>query len=174
MKKAILIIIVLMFLTGCGIFDINDFTAPNDVKFIEMIENLNEPKKVSNYMIENFTYEVHHLYNLDPYALWKIKKGDCNDFAAFGIFIANYHGYITYQIRIYYKNTFIKHRIAIYKEDDKYNFSDNQYYYYVNYDNFSDIVELDSQWAHYLYGYVWLKYIVYDYDMNIVETGYNN
>jgi len=175
MKKVILLIIVgliLTLLTGCsGVFDLGGFVVPeiHKTEFMACIEQLYTPQKIANYMQENFTYEKHAFYAPSPYTLWLTKNGDCNDFSTFGVYAANYHGYETYQVRIFYKNFSGKHCLAIYKENGLYNFSDNQYYFPVNYDNIYDIVKLDSQWMYYCYGYIWSKYEIYDYNNNLIE-----
>lgn len=171
MKKTILAILILILLTGCsGLYGLNSFVLPDDGEFLALVEELDEPRKIGRYMLDNFTYVPHGLYTPGPYILWQIQEGDCNDFATFGVFIANYHGYETYQIIIYYKDTVYKHALAIYKENNLYNFSDNQYYILIGAIDFKEIVEYDK----YLTGKDWSKYIVYDFDMNIVKTEYNN
>lgn len=175
MKKIILSIIILIFLTGCGLYDLNDFVMPDDTEFINVVEELNTPQKIGNYMENNFEYEAHGFYNPDPYILWQIKKGDCNDFATFGAFIANYHSYKTWRIKIYYKNTINNHCIVVYKEDDGLSFTDNQYYNrylpgFFRFNNFRDIVQHNSS----ITLKIWTRYIVYDYWDNLVEEEYNN
>jgi len=88
MKKIILLILILILLTGCGIFNLNGWICPDDGEFLAVIEELDTPQKIGDYMLENFTYEAHNFYAPDPYTLWKTKKGDCNDFSTFGVFIA--------------------------------------------------------------------------------------
>lgn len=168
MKKVILSIIILIFLTGCGLYNLNNFIMPNDMEFLTLVEELDSPEKIGNYMENNFIYEFHDLYALDPYTLWRVKKGDCNEFVTFGTFIANYHGYTTYQLGIFYKK--LKHRIAIYEENDYYSITDNQYYY-PGFNTFEEIVEFDNILKN---NYNWTKYVVYDYWNNIVEQGHNN
>jgi len=179
MKKALLIIISIlsiMFLAGCGVFNLNGWVCPDDLEFIEVIEELNTPQKISDYMKENFIYEAHALWTPNPYTLWKTKKGDCNDFSTFGVFVANWHGYETYQIQIFYKGTLWRHYIAIYVEDGGLSFTDNQFYNrYLpdtyRFDTFEEIVEYDGTLR--VIGWpVWKKYIVRDYKNNIVEEGY--
>ena len=165
MKKLSLILILLtsiILLSGCGIYNLNCFTLPDDIEFLALIQELNTPKKICQYMADNFTYEAHAFYAPSPYTLWKTGRGDCNDFATFGIFIANYHDYETYLAKIYYKNTNYQHILAVYKENGYYTFSDNQYYnpYGQSYILFSDIIQIYNGW---------LSYIIYDYDMNIVK-----
>jgi len=170
MKKLLVLFIILtIFLSGCGIYHLSNFALPDDTEFLALIQELDTPEKIGNYMIKNFTYQIHDFYTPDPYTLYLIKKGDCNDFATFGIFIANNHGYETYQIKISYINTFTSHIIVVYKENEYYTFSENQYYYPVNYNNFFDIVELNSYWTYLSSKYIWSKYVVYDYNMNIIE-----
>ena len=175
MKKAFLIISILLiiFLTGCGgIFNLNGWICPDDLEFMAIIERLKTPQEISNYMRENFIYEAHAIYAPDPYTLWKIKKGDCNDFATFGVFVAHWHDYETYLVKILYDNTLEKHWIAVYTEDDGLSFTDNQYYfnnYGYFFDTFREIVEFDCK---YFPDKELKKYVVKDYENNIVEEGY--
>ena len=170
MKKLLVLFIILtIFLSGCSLLNLNDFVLPNDIEFINTIEILDTPEKICNYMLDNFTYELHLLNILNPYQLYITQKGDCDDFANFSIFISNYHGYETFLIKIHYKNCAINHYLAIYKENGLYNFSDNQNYFPLQYNNFFNIVELNSQRMYYSFGYIWSSYVVYDYWNNIVE-----
>ena len=172
MKRVILLfVLTLIFLTvGCGIYNLHNFLIPNDDEFLKDLEKLDTPQKIGDYMLRNFTYKAHKIYAPDPYILWKIKEGDCNDFSTFGIFVANYHGYKTWQIKIFYRGSIYKHWIAVYLED---NYSTTIVrYYYSDFDTFKKIVEKNNKIV--LYNKNWSKYIVYDYDMNIVERGYNN
>jgi len=168
MKKFILISIILIFLTGCGIFDLDSWIYPDYGEFLTFIKQLDTPKKIGDYMLENFTYELHIPNLLTPYELYITKKGDCDDFSNFGIFIANYHNYETYSVKIF-NETPIRHYVAVYVENNHYSITDNQYYYF-GFDNFKEIVKFDSI----LRNQNWLKYIVYDYWNNEVEIEYNN
>ena len=170
MKKIILLIIVLIFLTaGCGLSNIDCFVLPDDIEFLILIEELDTPQKISEYMQNNFDYEIHYIYTPDPYTLWQTKKGDCDDFSKFITFIANYHGYETYQIIIFYKNYIFPHVIAVFKENDRYNFSDNRNYLFIEAINFREIVEYDNKFLH--EDKIWSWYIIYDYWNNVVEQG---
>lgn len=165
MKKLLIFFILLtIFLSGCGsgLYNLNYFILPDDAEFLALIQELDTPRKICQYMENNFEYEPHTFYIPDPYILWQNKKGDCNDFATFAVFVANYNDYETYQIRIFLDSLFI-HRIAIFIED-KLSFSDNFWYFY-GFNNFKEIVKYDC----YMQNEIWLKYIVYDYDMNIIE-----
>jgi len=175
MKKVILILIILIlgFLTGCGsgLHNLNLFTIPDDAEFLVLIQELNTPEIVCQYMRDNFTYEPRILNILTPYELYLIKEGDCDDMSNFAIFFTNHHNYETWQIKIFYNDTIYYHVIAVFKENNKYNFSDNQYYFSINATSFKEIVEYDYSLHS---DKIWTKYIVYDYDNKLIETGYND
>ena len=171
MKKLFLLSILFIFLlSGCDIYNLNYFTLPDDAEFLALVQELDTPQKICDYMSDNFTYKLHTFYALDPYILWQNKEGDCNDFATFGIFIADYHNYETYLIKVF-NETSLRHYIAVYKEYDYYSITDNQYYF-LGFNNFKEIVNFDSEYM--IPNRKWSKYIVYDYDMDIFETVYNN
>lgn len=174
---SVLIIFLVLALTGCGAFNLNGWVWPeDDLEFMAMVEELDTPQKISEYLIENdFEYEAHLIYAPDPYTLWKTKRGDCNDFSTFGVFIAHWHGYETYQIEIYYSGTIYKHWIAVYVEDVGLSYTDLQYYIVYDYlkdiygfKSFKEIV--DFACIHYP-GWELEDYIVYDYENRIVERG---
>lgn len=164
MKKLIIILIIALLTSGCGIFNLDGWITPDDEEFIKLVEELDTPEKIGNYMEENFTYEIHDFYAPDPYIMWKIKKGDCNDMSTFGVFVVDYHNYETYQIEIF-DNTLFQHYVAVYDEDIWYSITDCQDYYF-GFDSFEEIVE----YVCYIRNKIWTKYIVYDYNMNIVES----
>ena len=139
MKKLILILILTVFLSGCGIFNLNNFVMPDDIDFINIVESLDTPQKICNYMQENFTYKYHTFYAPSPYILWKIREGDCNDFSTFAVFIADYHRYETYQIMIRFKGTLIGHYLGVFVEDG-YNYSNNRLYHPINVNTFEEVV----------------------------------
>lgn len=167
MKKLLIIFLIsLIFLSGCGLYNLSNFTLPDDLEFLSLIEKLDTPKKICDYMKKNFTYEPHAFYAPDPYTLWKTGKGDCNDFATFGIFVANYHEYETYVIKIKFKNDInFSHCIAIYSEK-KLSYSDNDYYEY-GFDNFQEIVERVCFYRNKNY----VEYCIYNYSMEVIEGG---
>ncbi|TET08497.1 MAG: hypothetical protein E3J83_03360 [Candidatus Atribacteria bacterium] len=167
MKKILFFLILsIFFLSGC----IHIFVLPDDAEFLALIEELNTPRKACQYMLDNFVYRPNILKPINPYQLYLCKMGDCDDFSNWGVFFANYHNYETYQIKIYYKNTPYSHSLAVYKENGRYNFSNNQYYLFIQAENFEYIVIYDS---YFLMEREWIKYIVYDYGMNVIEIGYN-
>ena len=165
MKKIILLILISILLTGCGIFDLNGWIYPDDGEFLAVVESLNTPQKISDYMLENFTYKAYDFTALSPYELFLYKIGDCDIFAKFGEFIANSHGYETFTIHIF-DGSFYSHYVAVYNEDIWYSITDNQYYYF-GFENFKEIVE-DVCRRRFK---VWSRYIVYDYWNNEIETG---
>jgi len=162
-KKLLLVVSVLLilFLTSCG-------TTPDNGEFIACISKLHTPQDIGDYMLENFEYEIHDWYTLSPYELWKTRKGDCDDFSAFGVYVADYHGYETYQIEIF-DNTSYQHYVAVYIEDIWYSITDNRNYDY-GFDDFREIVDHVCD----IRDKIWTKYIVYDYWNDIVEEIYKN
>jgi len=166
-KKIALLIIALILLSGCGIYNLSNFVLPDDLEFLAVVESLNTPEKISEYMQENFEYKYQPLKALSPYQLWKSKYGDCNDMACFGHWVANYHGIETYQIEIKLKNSFETHWLAVYVEGDYYSFTDNQIYFY-GYKTFREIVEKSCNDN---ICYEWTSYKVFDYGMKVIESG---
>ena len=166
-----LLIIALIFLSGCDIYNLANFVIPDDPEFIAVVENLNTPEKVCKYMEENFTPSVMEWWkSYSPYQIWlaniRTKFGDCNDYATFLLFTVNYHGYPVWQILLCYKDG-SSHMIAAFIENGNYNYSSNFLYKPIQVDTFEEVV--DYQMAH---GTRTLKrYIVYDYYMNFVERG---
>lgn len=175
MKKIILFIVILIFLTGCGgLYNLNNFILPDDLEFLALIQELDTPEKICKYMLDNFGIEEHPYTTLTPYQLYINKSGDCNDFSLFAIFVANHHGYETYQILIkFYPWVFgysIGHTIGVFEEGDCYTVSEGRFYIGGPgrcKKTFRKVVDFNypEDW--------WISYIVYDYDMNIVEQGYN-
>jgi hypothetical protein len=108
-----------------------------------------------------------HVLAYSPYAMWLANKaGDCNDYATFAIFVANYHGYETYQILLYYYNEESSHMLGVFVEG-KYTYSSGWFYYNLQADNFKEIVDYDC----WLTGRKLKYYKVYDYDMNLIDSG---
>ena len=169
MKKVLILILLLtIFLSGCGIFNLNGWIMPDDIEFLAVVESLDTPEKICTYMKENFTYKTHLIYAPDPYTFWKIKEGDCNDFETFARYVANYHNYETYQIKIYFKDTLVKHILAIYKENYKYTYSNIKAYNPIYTNTFKEVI---SHYFKTCFEYELQKYKVYDYENNLVEEG---
>ena len=161
MKKLLVLFIILtIFLSGCGIYHLSNFTLPDDTEFLALIQELDTPEKIGNYMKDNFIYETNSIL-LNPYQLFITKNGNCDDFSFFATFIAHYNNYETYQILIKFPLEEY-HVIGVFKEGNYYNISENLLYIECFCENFREIMNFS------LYKN-WLSYIVYDYDMNIVE-----
>lgn len=143
MKKIIGLILIMLMLSGCNVvYDLDNFVMPDDTEFMEVVKELNTPEKIGNYMLANFEYDSKQRnVLLSPYELWKVKRGVCGDFATFGMFVADYHGYEAYFVMIYFENTNDSHAIAIYKENEGYNYSSNQKYFSLYAENINEIIE---------------------------------
>ncbi|MCK4448731.1 MAG: hypothetical protein KAW56_16820 [Candidatus Marinimicrobia bacterium] len=170
--KIALLIISLIFLSGCGfVYNLTNFTIPDDENFIKVIESLDTPKKICAYMEDNFEWEF-TTFAYDPYTMWLIntKAGDCNDHSTWAIFVAHYHGYEVYQIKVWadYEGypSWVFHLLGVFVEDGKYNYSSNWRYFPIQVDTFREIVDHHiGTWDVKLY-----KYKVLDYEMNIIES----
>jgi len=177
MKKVILLISILILLTGCislGLYNLGNFILPDDSEFLDLIKELDSPQKISNYMLKNFIFELHINYAISPYELWKTKKGDDNDFASFGMFMAYHNDIEAYIIITRYYDPFMKHAIAVYVEDDGLSFTDWQCYFRNNGSYFNSFEEIVNWESVNVLSNEWTVYRVYDYDNKLVETGYND
>ena len=126
MKKFLKIIIsflIIILLTGCGIYSLDGFVVPNDIQFTECVNSLDTVPKIAQYMEDNFIYQVRYTA-LSPYSMWINEHGDCNDYAAFGVYVAKYHGIETYQVLITYANQMTTHVNAVYKVGELWHITD--------------------------------------------------
>ena len=175
MKKTLLIISILsiIFLTGCGLFNVNGWICPDDdQEFIELINSLDTPEKICEYM-ESFKWNI-SLHTYSPYQMYLANlkdyndTGDCDDFAAFATWVARYHGYEVYRIYLWGKFTgfyglplILPHVMGVFVEDGKYTYSNNQYYCPLFADSFKDIIaDYESR------NYEVISFKVYDYENN--------
>lgn len=157
-----MILIVSLLLTSCARFP-DSSVIPDGSEFWDVVKELDTPEKISNYMKDNFEYGlVYNFKTQTPIELYNNKKGVCDDFAMFGAFIANYHHYETFTVQIF-DWSFYSHYVAIYNEGI-YSITDNQNYYFGFWD-FKEIVDFVC----FIRDRVWRKYIVYDFDGNIIE-----
>lgn len=168
-KISLVLIIAIIFLSGCGFYNLNNFVLPDDMEFIQVVESLDTLEKLIEYMQDNFTYVYHYFYAPDPYSFWKLGEGDCNDFSTFATYVWHYHGGIGYQICIVFKGLLLTHYIAVYLRWNGYSFSDNAEYFWQGSETFREIVERDSVYQN----KEWISYTVYDYENNIIERGKN-
>lgn len=168
MKRIILILILCICLSGCTLYNLTNYTT-NDEEFLAVIKSLNTPEKICTYMEENFEWQLHWL-SYSPYQMWfanvKTRAGDCNDMSCFAVFVANYHGYETYQIRINYEGTSIGHFLGVFVEDG-YTYSSNSNYYPIQVNTFREILRHHIN----IWGVKLNNYRVYDYFGKIIEVG---
>jgi len=168
MKKLIVLtlLIISILLSSCTklcVLNPSTITMPDDLEFLAVVKQLDTPEKIANYMTNNFTYKIHDFYKPSPYTLWQIKEGDCNDFSTFSAFVANYHGYETYQIVIFDSSPY-SHVVSVFNENNYCSIIDNKSYYR-SFNGFQNIVEFIC----YKHSRIWTKYIVTDYSMNTIE-----
>lgn len=180
--KRILIIglfLVLLLAVGCEVFDLGGFILPENNEFEILINGLNTPELICEYM-ENFDWNI-SVHTYSPYQMYLANleswnnTGDCDDFATFGVFVANLHKYETYRVLMWCKFTgfyglplILPHVIAIYVEDNKLTYSTNQHYVplYADYDDFEAII------AHFEFqNYKVIRWRIADYNGNLVERG---
>ena len=173
MERIVLLILIAMLLTGCGMgiemgwYNLSDFVLPDDYEFLALIDELRTPFLIAEYMTENFKYKYSTLIAKSPYELWKIKVGDCNDFSLYGIFFAYCNEYETWQIRIFFDNSDIKHWLGVYKAKNQslYEYTNNQNYGGNEKSSFEAIVNDHCEFS----DSNWIKYEVYNYDLDIIE-----
>ncbi|MFA5360816.1 MAG: hypothetical protein WC320_02545 [Candidatus Paceibacterota bacterium] len=177
-KSGVIALMILMmaatFLNGCccflgaenGWYDISNFVMPDDSEFIAEIEELTAPWLIAAYMETNFEYQLSGCAK-SPYLLWKTKKGDCNDFALFGVYVASYHGYDAYLVRIFFEDSDTRHWLGVYWEEvfGLYSYTSNQFFSYYVLKDIGGVVENYCK----IHQKNWMKYEVYDYRMNLVE-----
>ena len=176
-KIIVALTIFLLFATtiSCSpVYNLNNFVLPDDVKFLAVVESLNTPEKICKYMDDNFDWEFYAL-SYSPYQMWLVnsyqkkissKKGDCNDYSCFAVFVAHYHGYETYQIFVSYYDEKYAHILGVFVEGS-YTYSSNWYYFPIKVNSFKEIVE-----HHCFVTDRKLKfYRVYDYEMNFIQEG---
>lgn len=115
-------------------------------------------------MEENFEYELTWTA-YSPYQMWLLNTGDCNDYATWAIFVAHYHGYEVYQIKIFADfedyPPWVYHVLGVFVEEEKFTYSDVMYYNPIYVDTFEEIVN------HYIGNIELYGYSVYDYDYNL-------
>ena len=168
LNKIIIGIAMLLSLTGCLFYNLN-FVMPNDTKFLAIIESIDTPEKICNYMEENFEWEF-HLLSFSPYQMWlvnvKARTGDCNDMSNFAVWVAHHHEYEVYQVHVYYEGEFISHLLGVFVEDGKMNYSSNTVYWKLQTSSFKEIAEHNC----YKFCKQLRKYKVYNYNMNTIEV----
>ena len=175
MCKIFIALLIIVCLSGCGIFNLNYFIMPDDLEFIAVVESLDTPEKICQYMRENFEHVI-TFFAYSPYQMWLLntqtKYGDCNDYSTWAIFVANYHGYETYQICVDadYGGGW-KHTLGVFVEDveGRYSYSSNDEHYNIHANTFKEIVDHHIKRR----GIKLNNYKVYDYNMKLIERGTN-
>ena len=181
MKKLILIvslIVCLIVCAGCKIFDLDDWVAPDDTIFMQLVSEQDTPKKICEYM-ETFEWNI-SLHTYSPYEMYLANledwndTGDCDDFAAYGMYVANIHGYPTYRITMWAKFTgfyglplVLPHVMTVYIEDNKYTYSSNHLYFPIYADTFKEIIDDYEAWDYNMREIISWK--VYDYNNNLMK-----
>lgn len=168
MKKLLIIgLLLTILLGGCGLYNLTHFVVPDDTEFIAIVASLDTPQKICDYLEENFTFKLSLYYAPSPYVFWLEKEGDCNDFADFGMWVANQNGWETYSVIIYFGG-FSSHALTIYVEDSLYNYQNVKKYKTIQVNTFREVVE---HWQSITTKYEWRTYRIYDYDDNLIERG---
>lgn len=75
-------------LPGVGLYQ-------EDPEFVNVVGSRNTPKKICQYMKDNFKWKSHD-GRYSPYQFYLQKEGDCGDHAHFSCFLAHFHGYECY------------------------------------------------------------------------------
>ncbi len=142
MKHLIILLIISLMFSGCySIYDLNNFIIPDDLDFIRIIEYLDTPEKICEYMMNCFTYDLNYRKTiLSPYDLWKVKKGVCGDFATFSHFLADYHSIDSYFTLITFYEIINGHAITIFEENGLYSYSSNLEYFNIEVSSIEEVI----------------------------------
>jgi len=95
--------------------------------FTAVVEQLTTPEKTLEYMGDTFIFTNHEpgLTSYTPEDFFRIKKGDCKDYATFFSYVIAQHGYYAEIVSVKYSH--IGHVVTIFRDDDgqmKYQSSD--------------------------------------------------
>jgi hypothetical protein len=117
--------------TTKGLSDSANFTA--------VVEQLTTPEKTLQYMSDTFTYVPHgSLISYRPEVFFRIRQGDCKDYATFFSYVLAQHGYYAEIVSIRYSDS--GHSVTIFRDDDgqlKYQSSDKM-------NGFRNVLSLDD------------------------------
>jgi len=169
-KKTLITFLVFVLLTtaGCGIFNISSWVMPDDLEFMQIVNELDSPQKICDYLKDNFTYKYNPYYSPSPYEFWLEKEGDCNDFADFGRWVAFQQGIEAYRYLVHLQDTIVSHAMTVYVVGGLYDYQNVTQYVPLQTDSFGDIV---IDWQSKQTKYEWTSYKVYDWDNNLIEKG---
>jgi len=118
-------------LPGVGLYQ-------DDPEFINLVNTLNNPKKISQYMENNISYKVLSGPH-SPYQTYLSKEGDCGDYAVFASGIANFHSYECYYIIMNW-TCGACHAITVYNMGGYYTYSSNYLYFDQRFDSIEECV----------------------------------
>jgi hypothetical protein len=95
--------------------------------FTAVVDQLDTPEKALQYMRDTFIFSVHYpgLRSYPPEEFFRVKKGDCKDYATFFSYVLAQHGYYAEIVSIKYSGS--GHSVTIFRDDDgqlKYQSSD--------------------------------------------------
>jgi hypothetical protein len=95
--------------------------------FTAVVDQLDTPEKALQYMRDTFIFATHYpgLRSYPPEEFFRIKKGDCKDYATFFSYVLAQHGYYAEIVSIKYSGS--GHSVTIFRDDDgqlKYQSSD--------------------------------------------------
>jgi len=141
-------------ISGVGLYQ-------EDPEFVNLVYQLDSPKKICQYMENNFSYKVLNAPH-SPYQTYLSKEGDCGDHAVFASCIANFHGYENNYVYIEWTND-DGHAIVVYNMGEHYTYSSNQLYFSQSFNSILECVnhcasEFSSD------GYILSKYEVFDWN----------
>ena len=168
MKYLILLLVLALMTSGCGLFNISGFVMPDDLEFYELVMSLDTPQKIDAWLTKYCSYKESPYHSLSPYEFWKLKEGDCNDFADFAEWVAHLHGIKTYTVLLLLKDTWFSHVLTIYVENGLYNYQNVKSYRTIQADNFFEVVD---HWQSTEKNYSCNYYKIYDYESKIIEKG---
>jgi hypothetical protein len=95
--------------------------------FTAVVGQLDTPEKVLQYMRDTFIFTLHYpgLVSYTPEEFFRIRKGDCKDYATFFSYVIAQHGYYAEIVSIKYSGS--GHSVTLFRDDDgqlKYQSSD--------------------------------------------------
>jgi len=139
-------------ISGIGLYQ-------EDPEFVNLVYQLDSPKKICQYMEKYFSYKVLNGPH-SPYQTYLLKEGDCADYAVFANCIAHFHGYESYHVLIEWTNG-TYHSIVVYDMGDHYIYSSNYLYFSQLFNSIEAFINhCTSSYA----GYILSKYEVFDWN----------
>ena len=142
-------------------------TMEGSAEFQETVSSLDNPEKLSQWMIENIKGESWYerekesgtSYTPSPDETFETRSGNCRVFAVFACYILQYHGYEAEILGIKVEsNESMNHVVCVYRSGDS--------FYVINngrmegpYQNYEDIASAHHEgWSSYEIHYSWESY----------------